>query len=160
MFETLLQLRDEGRTRAIGVANFTISMLRSVVEEIGALIACNQIEYHVLLDQTRVKNYLDSKSIPLVAYCPLAQGHIAEQPELIAVAQKHGATPAQIALKWLLDQDNVAAIPKTQTPARQKENLEALRVVLDDDDRHAIEGLEKNHRFVRPPFAPEWDVPA
>ncbi len=159
MFETLVRLREEGRTRAIGVANFTFPMLRRVVEEIGAPIACNQIEYHVLLDQSLIKNYLSAKSIPLVAYCPLAQGHIAEQPELVSIAEKHGATPAQIALKWLLDQNGVAAIPKARGEARQKENLDALHVMLDDDDRHAIAYLEKNQRFVHPPFAPEWDTP-
>jgi 2,5-diketo-D-gluconate reductase B len=73
IFETLLKLKQEGRTRAIGVANFNLALLKTVVEEIKAPIACNQIEYHVMLDQTKVAKYLASKSIPLVAYCPLAQ---------------------------------------------------------------------------------------
>src|SRR5579859_5519747 len=72
MFETLLRLKEQGRTRAIGVANFNIALLKTVVEEIKAPIACNQVEYHVMLDQTRLRNYLSSKAIPLVAYCPLA----------------------------------------------------------------------------------------
>jgi len=70
MFETLLRLKEQGRTRAIGVANFNIALLKTVVEEIKAPIACNQVEYHVMLDQTRLRNYLSSKAIPLVAYCP------------------------------------------------------------------------------------------
>ncbi len=65
MFETLLKLKEEGRTRAIGVANFNIALLKTVVEEIGAPIACNQIEYHVMLDQTPVRKYLRAKSGPL-----------------------------------------------------------------------------------------------
>src|SRR6478609_9196162 len=72
MFETLMKLKQEGRTRAIGVANFNIALLKTVVEEIGAPIACNQVEYHVMLDQTRLRQFLTSKSLPLVAYCPLA----------------------------------------------------------------------------------------
>src|SRR6202166_3269191 len=64
MFETLMKLKQEGRTRAIGVANFNIALLKTVVEDIRAPIACNQIEYHVMLDQTKVKKYLDAKSIP------------------------------------------------------------------------------------------------
>src|SRR6201992_3852802 len=75
--ETLMKLQQEGRTRAIGVANFHIALLRTVVEEIKAPIACNQVEYHVMLDQTPLRKYMASKSIPLVAYCPLAQGRAA-----------------------------------------------------------------------------------
>src|SRR6266516_6883499 len=71
MFETLLKLKQEGRTRAIGVANFNIALLKTVVEETKAPIACNQVEYHVMLDQTPLRKYLNAKSIPLVAYCPL-----------------------------------------------------------------------------------------
>src|SRR5437879_10891364 len=76
VFETLMKLKEEGRTRAIGVANFTAALLKTVVEDIKAPIACNQIEYHAMLDQSKVLAYLAAKSIPLVAYCPLAQGRI------------------------------------------------------------------------------------
>ena len=82
IFETLLKLRQDGRTRAIGVANFNLALLKTVVEEIKAPIACNQIEYHVMLDQTKLARYLAAKSIPLVAYCPLAQGKVASDPTL------------------------------------------------------------------------------
>src|SRR4029077_1668706 len=77
MFETLMKLKEDGRTRAIGVANFTVALLKTVVEEIKAPIACNQVEYHVMLDQTPLRKYLLSKRIPLVAYCPLVQGRAA-----------------------------------------------------------------------------------
>ena len=157
IFETLAKLKAEGRTRAIGVCNFTLPMLRTVVDDIGAPIACNQIEYHVLLDQTPVRSYLASKGIPIVAYCPLAQGTLAENPALIAIGAKHGASPAQVALKWLLDQDGVAAIPKAQRASSQKANLDALKLELDDDDRRTIAALPKDQRFVKPPFAPAWD---
>ncbi len=82
MFETLMKLKQEGRTRAIGVANFNIALLKTVVEEIKAPIACNQVEYHVMLDQTKLRKYLTAKSIPLVAYCPLAQGRVASDETL------------------------------------------------------------------------------
>jgi 2,5-diketo-D-gluconate reductase B len=160
MFETLMRLREAGRTKAIGVANFTLPLLRTVVEEIGAPIACNQIEYHVFLDQTPVYRYLQQHSIPLVAYCPLAQGKVAEDPVLQHIADKHNASAAQVALKWLLDQDGVAAIPKAQRPESQQANLNALNLVLDDEDRRVIAALRKNQRLVNPPFAPQWDAPA
>jgi 2,5-diketo-D-gluconate reductase B len=157
MFETLMKLKEEGRTRAIGVANFNIALLKTVVEEIKAPIACNQIEYHVMLDQTPVRKYLAAKSIPLIAYCPLAQGRAASDETLAAIGRKHGASAAQVALKWLLDQDGVAAIPKASRRESQKANLDALNVGLDDEDLKAIAGLPKDKRFVSPGFSPKWD---
>jgi 2,5-diketo-D-gluconate reductase B len=157
MFETLIKLKQEGRTRAIGVANFNIALLKTVVEEIKAPIACNQIEYHVFLDQTPVRRYLAAKSIPLVAYCPLAQGRAASDKTLTAIGRKHGASAAQVALKWLLDQDGVAAIPKASRGESQKANLDAQHIGLDDEDRAAIAALPNNKRFVDPGFAPVWD---
>lgn len=159
IFETLMALKAQGRARAIGVANFTLPLLKTVVEEIGAPIVCNQIEYHVLLDQTPIRNYLASHAISLVAYRPLAQGRIADYPAMTEIARKYDVTPAQVALKWLLDQDGVAAIPKAEQPKRQRENLEALHITLDDDDRRVIARLPKDQRFTNPRFAPIWDAP-
>jgi len=157
MFETLMKLKQEGRTRAVGVANFNIALLKKVVEEIKAPIACNQVEYHVMLDQTPLCRYLASKSIPLVAYCPLAQGRAASNDTLAAIGKKHGASAAQVALKWLLDQDGVSAIPKASRKESQQANLDALNIGLDDEDRQAIAGLPKDRRCVNPGFAPAWD---
>jgi len=157
VFETLIKLKEEGRTRAIGVANFNLALLKTVVEDIKAPIACNQIEYHVMLDQTPVLKYLRAKSIPLVAYCPLAQGRAASDETLMAIGRKHGASAAQVALKWLLDQDGVAAIPKASRTESQKANLDAMNVGLDEEDAKAIAGLSKHKRFVNPGFAPAWD---
>lgn len=157
MFETLMKLKEEGRTRAIGVANFNIALLKTVVDEIQAPIACNQVEYHVMLDQTRLRQFLVEKSIPLVAYCPLAQGRVASDGALAAIGRKHNASAAQVALRWLLDQDGVAAIPKASRAESQKANLDALKVQLDDEDRADIAALPKDKRCVNPGFAPAWD---
>ena len=157
MFETLMALKEQGRARAIGVANFTTYLLKIVVEEIKAPIACNQVEYHAMLDQTPLRTYLAARSIPLVAYCPLAQGHVASDATLAAIGRKHDASAAQVALKWLLDQQGVAAIPKASRAESQKANLGALDVRLDDEDRSLIAGLPKDKRCVNPGFAPAWD---
>jgi 2,5-diketo-D-gluconate reductase B len=143
----------------IGVSNFTLALLKRAVEEIGAPICCNQVEYHVLLDQSRVLSYLRSRDMALTAYCPLAQGRLADYPELTAIARKHGASTAQVALKCLLDQDGVAAIPKAGRANSQQANLDALALSLDDEDRALIAKLPKNNRFVSPGFAPAWDPP-
>ncbi|WP_027529055.1 aldo/keto reductase [Bradyrhizobium sp. WSM3983] len=157
VFETLMKLKEEGRTRAIGVANFTTVLLKIAVEDVKAPIACNQIEYHAMLDQSKVLAYLNAKSIPLVAYCPLAQGRIASDPVLAEIGAKHNASAAQVALKWLLDQDGVAAIPKASRRESQQANLDALKIKLDDADRKKIAALPRDRRCVNPGFAPAWD---
>ena len=152
----LVKFREQGLTRHIGVSNFPIALLRQVAE-IGAPIACNQFEYHVLLDQAKLVGHARSMGLAVTAYCPLAQGRLAEHPALDTIAEKHGCTPAQVALAWLLSQDGVAAIPKAGRAESQLANLAALDIVLDQSDRAAIAALPKGQRFVAPGFAPAWD---
>ena len=156
VMETMQGFLQHGTVRSIGVCNFNVTMLRKAIEEIGAPIACHQIEYHAFLDQSKMLSYLREQGIPLVAYAPMAQGRAASDPVLKGIGVKHGVTAAQVALAWLLEQNGVAVIPKAQRRESQKSNLDALTVRLDDEDRHAIAVLPKDHRFVTPPFAPEW----
>jgi 2,5-diketo-D-gluconate reductase B len=157
--EGLVRLKEQGKARAIGVSNFPVALLRRAVEEVGAPIACNQVEYHVLLDQSALLDYARPRGIVVTAYAPLAQGRLAEHAALRDIARKHQATPAQVALKFLLDQDLVAAIPKAGRRENQQANLDALRITLDDEDRAAIARLPKDQRFVNPAWAPAWDRP-
>jgi 2,5-diketo-D-gluconate reductase B len=155
----MVRLREEGLARAIGVSNFTVALMREAVELVGAPIACNQVEYHALLDQSAVLRYARAHGIAVIAYAPLARGALFDHPELVRIAAKHGASPPQIGLKWLLDQAGVAAIPRAGRLATQQENLAALRIVLDDEDRAAIARLPKDRRVVNVPHAPSWDPP-
>ncbi len=157
---TMIKFKEEGLARNIGVSNFPVALLRQAVEDIGAPIAVNQFEYHVLIDQTKLLAYCRSKQIAATAYCPLAQGRLADHPALTGIAGKHGVSPAQVALKWLLDQDGVAAIPKAARAESQQANLDALNLQLDDEDRATIAALPKDQRFVNPAFAPAWDLAA
>ena len=156
--EALTSLRERGLARAIGVCNFNLPMLRRAVEEIGAPIASVQVEYHPYLSQSALLGYLRRHGLPLTAYAPLAQGRAASDPVLASIGQKHGVSAAQIAIAWLLDQPGVAVIPKAGRPESQKANLAALDIRLDDEDRAAIAALPKDQRYVRPPFAPDWDA--
>lgn len=156
----LMRVKEQGKARAVGVSNFPVALLRRAVEEVQAPIACNQFEYHVLLGQSSLVGYCQSHDVAASAYAPLAQGRLAEHEELQAIARKHGATPAQVALKWLLDQPGVAAIPKAMRAESQQANLDALRIELDDTDRAVISMLPKTQRFVNPGWAPVWDVAA
>ena len=157
ILEMLMRAQADAKTRRIGVANFPMRLLRLAVEEVRAPIFCDQIEYHVLLDQTPILTWLRAHGMMLIAHVPLAQGRLAGHPALAAIANKHGATRAQVALKWLLDQDDVATVPKAERESSQRENLGALDVRLDDEDRAVIAALPKDRRFVDPPFAPVWD---
>jgi 2,5-diketo-D-gluconate reductase B len=156
--EALIDLRERGLTRAIGVCNFNFPMIRRAVEKIGAPIAVHQVEYHPFLSQASMLAYLRSRNIPLTAYAPLAQGRAANDATLVGIGRKHGVSASQAAIAWLLDQDGVIAIPKAARPESQKANLDAFKIRLDDEDRAAIAALPKDQRFVRPPFAPDWDA--
>ena len=159
--EALIELREGGLAWAIGVCNFNLPMIRRAVEEIGAPIAAHKVEDHLFLSQApMLVDYLHSNAIPLTAYAPLAQGRAANDPTLAAIGRKHGATAAQVGVAWPLDQEGVIAIPKASRPESQKADLEALAISLDDKDRAAIATPPKDQRFVRPPFAPEWDAVA
>jgi 2,5-diketo-D-gluconate reductase B len=158
VLEEMMTLKADGLTRAIGVCNFNIKMMRQAVEEVRAPIAALQVEYHPFLDQSKMLAYLRSKNIPLTAYAPLAQGRAANDETLQAIGKKHGASAAQIAIAWLLDQQGVVAIPKAQKESSQRSNLEALKIRLDDQDRAAIAALPKDQRYVNPPFAPDWNA--
>lgn len=83
---------------------------------------------------------------------------VSDIPAIQQIAAKHGALPTQVALKWLLDQSNVAAIPKASTEANQLANLAAFTINLDDQDRALIASLSKRQRQVSPDFAPVWDA--
>ena len=155
--ETLMELKQAGLVRQIGVANCTVAHLRQAIEEVQAPIVCNQIEYHVMIDQSPVLNYMRAHGLPVIAHVPLAQGQLAENETLATIGHRHDASAARVALAWLLDQADVAVIPKAARPESQRANMEATRLRLDDADRAAIAALPKTLRCVNPPFAPAWD---
>jgi 2,5-diketo-D-gluconate reductase B len=153
------RLREAGHTRAIGVANFPAAMLADAVAT-GAPVACNQIEYHVMLSQEPVLRVARANDIAVTAYSPLGKGGLADDPVLAEIARRHGATGAQVALAWLLEQDRVAAIPKSGRAENMRANLAALDLRLTNEDRAAIAALPKNRRFVNPAWSPVWDQAA
>ena len=155
--DVLVDLKERGLIRALGVCNFPLPLLRRAVEDVGAPIAVNQVEYHPFLSQKTLLDYMQPRDIALTAYCPVAKGTSANDPVLTSIGAKHGVGGAQIALAWLIDQKGVIAIPKAASLVNQKANLTALDVTLDDEDRAAIAKLPKNNRFVNPAFAQEWD---
>lgn len=155
--DALVNLKERGLARAIGVANFPLPLLKEAVETIGAPLAALQVEYHVTLGQTNLLDFARRHDMALTAYSPLARNRVSEIPAIVEIARKHNVLPTQIALAWLLEQNNVAAVPKAAGAANQTSNLASLDVRLDDEDRATIAALPKSERLVNPAFAPQWD---
>lgn len=155
--EAMLSLRDQGKALNIGVSNFPTQLLIEVNEELSAPIFCNQVEYHPLLGQFDLLDYAADHDIMVTAYSPLGKGEAIKVPLLIELAEKYGKTPSQIALRWLIEQEQVVVIPKASTREHMEENMDIYDFSLEDDDFYAIDDLDKTHRFIDPEYAPEWD---
>jgi 2,5-diketo-D-gluconate reductase B len=153
--DAMTALRDEGRTREIGVSNFTSAQLREAVDLAPVIV--NQVEYHPFLGQEAVLEVCRERDVELTAYRPLAKGEVADDPTIAAIAAAHGATPAQVALAWLVGQEAVSAVPKASSPERRGENLAVLELELSAEERARIDALPKDRRYVDTQWSPDWD---
>ncbi|HEV2777000.1 MAG TPA: aldo/keto reductase [Solirubrobacteraceae bacterium] len=151
----MLDARDAGRVRHLGVANFPSAMLREALEH--APLVCNQIEYHPYLAQPQVLEVVRDHGLMATAYSPLAQGAVLHDPTLGEIAEAHDRTAAQVALRWLLDQPQVAAVPKASSREHRTANLDVVDFELTDEERGRIAGLHRGYRTIDPPWAPDWD---
>jgi 2,5-diketo-D-gluconate reductase B len=153
--EAMTALRDEGRTREIGVSNFTSAQLREALDLAPVIV--NQVEYHPFLDQSAVLEVCRERDVELTAYRPLARGEVTSDRTIADIAAAHDATPAQVALAWLVGQERVSAVPKASSSERRRENLSALGLELSADERARIDALPKDRRAVETDWSPEWD---
>lgn len=149
------QLREDGRTRAIGVSNFTPSQVEHALDL--APIICDQVEYHPFLDQSELRDLCVERDLMLTAYSPLAKGRVPRDETLGKIAADHGATAAKVSLRWLLDQPNVAAIPRSSSADHRAANLDVFDLELSDDERRRIDDLARGERLIDPGFAPDWE---
>ncbi|TDT31502.1 diketogulonate reductase-like aldo/keto reductase [Streptomyces sp. BK208] len=143
-FEKLLA---DGRVRAIGVSNFLPEHLERLTAETSVVPAVNQIELHPHLQQHTSREVHAKQGIATEAWSPLGSGKgILDIPAIVAIAQKHGRTPAQVVLRWHLQLGNVV-IPKSVTPSRIKENIDVFGFTLDTEDLAAISALNEDRRI-------------
>lgn len=154
--EAMLSLKDQGKVLDIGVSNFTLSMVKEIIEDLRIPILTNQVEYHPFLGQFDLLDYSYDGDFLVTAYSPLAQGEVINNNELIEIGKEYGKSAAQIALRWLIEQENVIVIPKTSTAERLKENLDIYDFELSDEHFEQIDQLDKSKRLVNPSFAPKW----
>jgi len=148
-------IREDGRTRHIGVSNFPPGLLEQALEL--APVFCNQVEYHPFLDQSRLLEVARANDVLVTAYSPLAHGRVPEDETLARIGRNHGKSAGQVALRWLLDQPGVSPIPKASSHERRAENFDVLDFALTDDERAEIDALPKNVRTANPAWAPDWD---
>lgn len=153
--DAMVEAREAGRVRHIGVANFPSVLLAQAVEH--APIICNQVEYHPYLGQPQVLELARERDLMMTAYSPLAQGELLDDPVVTQIARAHDATPAQVVLRWLLDQPNVAAVPKASSREHRADNLAVFDLELGDDERAQLAALERGRRTINPSWAPDWD---
>ena len=153
----LAHVKKLGMSRHIGVSNFTVAL----IEEARALcpepLACDQVEYHPYLDQTKVLEACARHGMAVIAYSPVAKGRIKNDQKLAQIGQAYGKSAAQVCLRWLVQQ-NVAAIPRTSKIERLSENIAIFDFKLSDDEmRQIFEMASPKGRLTDYGFAPKWD---
>ncbi|MFV0126867.1 aldo/keto reductase [Streptomyces sp. HMX112] len=146
-YKALEKIHADGRARAIGVSNFLPAHLERLLEETSVVPALNQIELHPQLQQAHARAFHAQHDIATEAWSPLGQGKgLLDVPTIVAIARKHGRTPAQVVLRWHLQLGNVV-IPKSVTPSRIQENIDVFDFELDTDDMAALGALDEGKRL-------------
>lgn len=153
----LMRMQETGLTKHIGVSNFPTKLVKKSIK-MGANLITNQVEYHPLLDQSKALKTVRKYGMFLTAYSPVAQGQVGDEPELMRIAKKYNKDPFQITLRWLIQQGDVAAIPRTKSKKNLKKNFKIFDFELSPKDMDAIFALNKQKkRLVDPEWGPEWD---
>ncbi len=155
--DAMNRLREQGKVRHLGVSNFNIALLQRALKT-GVPLITNQVEYHVMLNQDKLMTFMRSHGMFLTAYSPLAKGRLVNNPVLREIGEKHDKTDVQVALRWLVQQDDVATVPKASGPDKRRKNFDIFDFELDSEDLELIDRLEKNRRVVDfPGLSPQWD---
>lgn len=153
--------KRRGLARHIGISNFPTALIDQAMALTEEPIVCNQVEYHPHLDQSKVLAACRRHGMALVAYCPLGRGTVGGvmgEAAVLDIARAHGRTPAQVVLRWHMQQPGVVAVPKSATPRRIAENLDVFGFELSATEMAAISALAKpDGRVVNLAFAPRWD---
>jgi 2,5-diketo-D-gluconate reductase A len=145
-WEALVELREQGAARSIGVSNFQIDHLERIIDATGVVPAVNQVELHPRFQQAELRRFHTEKGIATEAWSPLAQGAVLDDEAVTELATEHGKTPAQVVLRWHLQLGNVV-IPKSVTPERIEENFDVFDFELDDQAMRRLEDLDEGERI-------------
>lgn len=144
-WKAMIEIRDAGKARAIGVSNFQVPHLERIIAETGVTPAANQIEVHPYLTNETVRAYNREHGIATEAWSPIAQGLVLDDPVITEIAQRVGRTPAQVTLRWHIQRGDIV-FPKSITRSRVEENFRIFDFELSADDISAISALNRDHR--------------
>lgn len=148
-WKAFIRLQEEGRVKSIGVSNFRPQDLERIIDDTGVKPVLNQIECHPRFQQIELRAWLDENGIATQSWSPLGQGDVLKEPAIARVADKHGRSPAQVILRWHLDQ-GLLAIPKASDRAHMVDNLAIGGFALDEEDMAAIAALDDEDGRVGP----------
>lgn len=160
MRKTLKAMRkalDEGKIKQFGVSNFTIPHLQEFIplaEEYGVKVEANQVEFHPLLYQKELLDYCNKHGIQVIAYSPLARGKVFDNETLKEIGKKHGKTPGQVSIRWLMDK-GIVPIPKASKRGHAEQNFD-IDFTLSDEDIRRIDNINAWERIINPDFAEFW----
>lgn len=145
MVKTMHHLRKEGRIRSVGVSNFTIHHLQDLIDA-GIQVSVNQVEFHPYLYQKDLLDFCKKHKIQLVAYRPLGFGAICKDPLVKEIGKTHNKSPAQILLRWQVEQ-GIVAIPKASSKAHLAANIEVFDFKLSSKEMENLSKLNRNLRY-------------
>lgn len=155
--DAFAQEKAKGRTRLIGVSNFTVALLDEALDVHKADLFCNQVEYHPFLSQQTLLARMRRAGMLLNAYQPIARGKVFQNDLLNALGRKYGKSAGQVTLRWLIQQEGVGAIPRSSRVENMRANIDIFDFALSDEDMAAIHGLARGERYSRFDWEPEWD---
>lgn len=154
----LSQMKRRGLARHIGVSNYTIKLLDEAVRTSPEPIVINQVEYHPFVDQSKLIAAVRRHGIATTAYSPIARGRVVGNAVIEEIAAAHGKSAIQITLRWLVQQGDIIAIPKSSRHERLKENLDIFDFALSDDEMSRIFSLGgRRHMLNDPSSVRRWD---
>ena len=146
-WKALIEAREAGKIRSIGVSNFRAEDLDAIIEATGVTPVLNQIELHPLLQQTELRDVDATRDIVTESWSPLAQGgEVLDDPRLKTIAAKYGKSPAQVVLRWHIEL-GLVVIPKSVTPSRIRDNADIFDFSLDAADLAVIAELNQDRRI-------------
>ncbi len=155
----LNEVKRRGLTRYIGVSNFTVALIQQAVSLSEAPLIVNQVEYHPYLSQQMVLKAVRASGMALTAYSPLSKGRVFDDSKLRGIGERYGKSAGQVALRWLVQQAGVTAIPRSSREANVKSNLEVFDFELTGSDMNEISALGNPRGRMSDPLrlAPAWD---
>ena len=157
--DLLLEAKKSGKARLIGVSNFTIDLMKAAQSKTDNTLATNQVEFHPFIDQGPVLEWIRRHDMFLTRYSPLSRGDVVKSDVIEQIGGKYKKNSGQVALRWALQHDRVAVIPKAASVEHIKSNYDVFDFELTQEEMDKITGLAREDgRKVNPDFAPDWDT--